>query len=182
MKLFVGLGNPGIDYQKTRHNVGFMVVDLLQQKWKFPDFSFHKKFQADWSKSDKQVLLKPQTYMNNSGQAVRALLDFFSVSPAVLAEQSEDQLFVIHDDLDLKLGSFKIQFGKGPKVHNGLESLYQHLGTKDFWHVRVGVDDRQGDRSMPGRNYVLQPFTEDQRVVITKVIDQIATELQHALF
>jgi PTH1 family peptidyl-tRNA hydrolase len=119
--------------------------------------------------------------MNNSGQAVRALLDFFSISPDQFSAQSADQLYVIHDDLDIELGQFKLQLGTGPKVHNGLDSIYTHLGTKNFWHVRVGVDARQGDRSMPGKNYLLQPFTADQQLVVAETIDQVAAELTHAL-
>lgn len=174
MHVIVGLGNPGGKYEKTRHNVGWMVLEALANRVSAPPFKENKKFQAELSRVGELLLVKPQTFMNESGQAVRSVLSFY-------AELTEDpvaatrSLFVIHDDLDLETGTFKLHFGKGPKIHNGLLSLYQQLGTDQFWHVRVGVDSRQGDRSSSGREYVLRPFSPNEKVVLDQVVPEIVT-------
>lgn len=155
MKLLVGLGNPGAKYEQTRHNVGFMFLDYLKQQQKL----------------DKQVkTLKPDTYMNRSGIAVAKELSFYKLLPA--------DLMVIHDDLDLKLGEFKIQLGKGPKLHNGIESVEQSIGSKDFYRVRIGVDNRAPDNRVAGEAYVLQNFTDDELTKLqTQVFPLVTQEL-----
>lgn len=178
MRIIVGLGNPGAEYAKTRHNVGFMVLDkLLEQHAQnsVPAFTSAPKLHLEMSKpSSDLILAKPQTYMNESGQAVRALLDYYKVSPDVWSES----LYVVHDDLDIELGEYKIQLGKGPKVHNGLLSIYATLGTHQFWHVRVGVDSRHGQRFQSGRDYVLEPFSSEEKTVLEPTITNIIQELQ----
>ncbi|MBU1071203.1 aminoacyl-tRNA hydrolase, partial [Patescibacteria group bacterium] len=114
MKLIVGLGNIGEKYKNTRHNVGFMVVDELEK---------HKEDLG------KVMLVKPATFMNESGRAVAKMVRFYKLDL--------DNLYVVHDDLDLKLGEYKIQKGVGPKVHNGILSVEKELGDKEFWRVRV---------------------------------------------
>jgi PTH1 family peptidyl-tRNA hydrolase len=132
MKLIIGLGNPGKKYEKTRHNVGFMVLDELAggEKW-----GESKKVKAQYIKmrmGDENVeLLKPQTFMNESGRAVAYAANKNGVSPA--------DILVIHDDVDIPLGEIKIQEGRGAAGHNGVKSIIQHLGTKDFTRIRVGV-------------------------------------------
>ena len=160
MKLIVGLGNPGIKYQNTRHNVGHMVIDALKVR---P------------LKSNQQkglTLLKSDKFMNDSGIFVK---HFISLYPNI----SISNLYVIHDDLDIKLGEYKIQFGKGPKENKGLVSIYEALGTRDFWHVRVGIENRQqalGTR-IKGEQYVLEDFTEEEKVIVQSVIKQICNQL-----
>lgn len=166
MRIIVGLGNPGKNYQNTRHNAGFIFVDyladLLQLSWKY-----EKKLQAKLARSEviyqgsteDLCLIKPETFMNLSGQAVRAALDYYY--PDVLEEEPQ-HLVVAHDDLDLPLGEFKLQ-KKGPKVHNGLQSLYQHLGFDDFWHLRIGVDTREGMRTLPPADYVLMKMSPEEQ-------------------
>lgn len=174
MKVIVGLGNPGKEYQSTRHNLGFMVLDALAIKLG-TQFSAAPKLQAEISKLGTEVLLcKPQTFMNNSGQAVRALLDYYKLfDPTKL-----DMLYVVHDDLDLALGTYKLQLGTGPKAHNGLLSLYDHLNSKDFWHVRGGVDNRGELRShITPSEYVLQPFTIEEQPILAEEITAIVSEL-----
>ncbi len=146
MKLIVGLGNPGSKYKDNRHNVGFMVVDELA-KLNLTDV----------------VVFKPDTFMNRSGVAVKKL-----------QVRNLQDLYVVHDDLDIELGKFKISFGKGPKVHNGLKSIYEQLGTKDFWHVRVGIDNRMklGFKGT-GEEYVLQNFRPEEKVIINQVCQEI---------
>lgn len=169
MKVIVGLGNIGKDYEKTRHNVGFMAVDFLAKELGLNFNNAAKNF-AQMAKNQDFILVKPQTYMNESGKAVRSVCDYFNLDPA-------KDLIVIHDDLDIEVGQTKTQFGTGPKVHNGLSSIYQHLGNKDFTHVRIGVDGRAGDRSIPGSNYVLAGFSRDETEKIKLVIEQLAQKL-----
>lgn len=154
MNIVAGLGNPGDVYKNTRHNAGFDIVQNLSESLGTSKFSLKKKLQAEVSKLDDNVFLQPQTFMNGSGFAVKAVLDFYLDKK----QTSYENLYVIHDDLDLALGEFKIQFGTGPAGHNGLMSIYQHLGTKNFWHVRIGIDTREGSRSISSPVYVLQKF------------------------
>lgn len=176
MWYLVGLGNPGKEYQNSRHNAGWITVNALQQHLGLPAFSTHKKSFSELSRGQAITLVKPQTYMNDSGRAVRGVLEYFQ-SSTNLEEVIKNKIMVIHDDLDLELGVFKIAYGKGPKVHNGLLSLYAHLQTDQFWHVRIGVDARQGNRTMPGSQYVLQPFSDAEFKILTEVITQVSAEI-----
>lgn len=169
MKAIVGLGNPGNEYVRTRHNVGFMVADLLVQSLKMPDFSYKKHLFADITKNSKLVVIKPQTYMNESGKAVRAVLDFFK--DAVDAPLN-DNLLVIHDDLDIAFGEYKLQQAKRPKEHNGLSSIHSYIHEEGFWYLRVGIDARMGDRSIPGKSYVLQNFTLEEKEKLERIVEQ----------
>ena len=150
MKLFVGLGNPGEKYINTRHNVGYMVVDKLR------------------TKNLKLInLFKTNTFMNDSGSFVKNLL--------VSSHLDSSDLCVIHDDLDLPLGAWKIQFAKGPKDNGGINSIEQVLGTEDFWRIRVGIDARTTNRELrtKGEEYVLEDFTQEERIILDKVINEI---------
>ncbi len=182
MKIIVGLGNPGPEYQKTPHNAGFMLVDYLADKFALPLRVDHK-FKAAYAKGEllrdglaqDVFLIEPQTFMNESGVAVRSLLDYFY--KGVLEEDEGNHLIVAHDDLDLPLGTFKLQKGKGPKTHNGLLSLYQHLGHKNFWHLRLGVDGRGSDRSLPSRDYLLKPYSATELEQLRQMVERVAAEL-----
>ncbi|MEK7472566.1 MAG: aminoacyl-tRNA hydrolase [Patescibacteria group bacterium] len=168
MKLIVGLGNPGIKYQNTRHNVGHMVIDALKVR----PLKSNQQKGPTLLKSDKFIVLKSTVFMNDSGIFVK---HFISLYPNI----SISNLYVIHDDLDIKLGEYKIQFGKGPKENKGLVSIYETLGTRDFWHVRVGIENRQqalGTR-IKGEQYVLEDFTEEEKVIVQSVIKQICNQL-----
>jgi len=152
MKLFVGLGNPGEKYINTRHNVGYMVVDKLR------------------TKNLKLInLFKTNTFMNDSGSFVKNLL--------VSSHLDSSDLCVIHDDLDLPLGAWKIQFAKGPKDNGGINSIEQVLGTEDFWRIRVGVDNRNPEKRISGEEYVLEDFTQEERIILDKVINEICSKL-----
>jgi peptidyl-tRNA hydrolase, PTH1 family len=169
MKLIVGLGNPGLEYEKTRHNVGFEVVNRSGVlSWKKSE-----KLEAEVAKIDDLILAKPMTFMNNSGRAVRKLVDFYKLDMS--------DLWVIHDDLDIPLGEYKIQMGVGPKIHNGVVSVEESLGTNDFWRVRIGVDNRGGSREIRGEDYVLGKFKEDEKSVIERVIGEVVTEILEAV-
>ena len=169
MKIIVGLGNPGEKYKKTRHNVGFRVVDcFVQQQFSIFNFKFSKNFQAEMLQSDKIILVKPQTFMNDSGRAVRKIMDFYKLAA--------DDLTVVHDDLDIVLGEFKIQKGKGPKIHNGVNSIEESLGTKDFWRIRVGIDARLDRIARSGEDYVLANFSREEERKLGEIIDRIIKE------
>ena len=156
MWLFVGLGNPGRDYERNRHNVGFMVLDAVQNE--FPVFSTYKsKFQGQVSEgrlaNQKVLLLKPETYMNNSGQSVAKAAKFYKIEP--------DNIIVFHDELDIAPSTVRVKQGGGNAGHNGLKSIKAHLGTADFWRVRIGIGrpHPQADVS----NYVLDNFSKAEQ-------------------
>lgn len=168
MKLIVGLGNPGDKYYQTRHNVGFMVVDRLSEKINAPEWTKSKKFESEFTNDEEYLLAKPQTFMNESGRAVRKLSSHYKIKI--------DDIWVIHDDLDIKLGEYKIQKAKGPRQHNGVESVEDELRKEDFWRVRVGVDNRVEEK-IPGEKYVLQRFEDEELVIINNKIDKMVDRL-----
>ncbi|HYM63496.1 MAG TPA: aminoacyl-tRNA hydrolase [Gaiellaceae bacterium] len=152
--LVAGLGNPGRDYARTRHSVGFMVGDELARRH---DASWRSKFSADLAElrldGRRLALLKPQTFMNESGRSVAAAVRFFKV-PA-------ESLLVVHDEVDLEPGRLQARAGGGLAGHNGLRSIAQHLKTQEFLRLRIGVGrPERGDRR-PVADYVLSPFDED---------------------
>ena len=174
----VGLGNPGEKYKNTRHNVGFLVVDRLvgeKVEWKI---SKSTGAQCFWLKiNDFDVeLFKPQNFMNKSGVAVKGV---FKKHPNKFQLTKLENMWVVHDDLDIKLGEYKLSFGKGPKDHNGLKSIYGQIGTDQFWHVRIGIDN--GEYRNSGEEYVLSKWKPDERVILDKVIDKIVKELRDVL-
>ncbi len=173
-----GLGNPGDKYQHTRHNAGFLFAEHLRRKLDLPPFSLNKKLEAEISKEQNLILAKPMTYMNESGRGVRKTLEYFSENIELTPARKMRNLYVVHDDLDLELGTYKIQLGTGPQQHNGLNSIYQYIKVKKFWHVRIGVDDRGGDRTIPAENYVLQKLPRTQRSRLVFIYNQIIQQLE----
>jgi PTH1 family peptidyl-tRNA hydrolase len=159
IRLIVGLGNPGADYVATRHNAGFWFLDLLADHLSLT-FRFEKRFNADEAKyrtGDKDVfLLKPQTFMNRSGQSIGALARVYKLKP--------QQMLVVHDDLDLAPGDNRLKQGGGHGGHNGLRDTISHLGDKDFFRLRVGIG-HPGDRDQVV-NYVLhRPSVQDRDLI-----------------
>ena len=159
IRLIVGLGNPGREYQDTRHNVGFWWVDELARAHKF-NFNVEAKFHgltARGSLHGHEVwLLKPQTFMNVSGRAVGALAQFYKITPA--------EILVVHDELDLPPGVARLKNGGGHGGHNGLKDIIAQLGTKDFWRLRIGIG-HPGDRNEVS-NYVLGTARREDRDLI----------------
>jgi len=125
-----------------------------------------------WKKGE-LVVLKPTTFMNSSGRAVRKVKEYFKVDM--------EDVWLVHDDLDIVLGEYKIQQGKGPKIHNGVSSVEENLGGGDFWRVRVGVDSRGGKRRESGEEYVLKNFGQEERKIIDEVVKKIGGELLEKL-
>lgn len=175
MKVIVGLGNPGEKYRGNRHNVGFMVVDQLAMLVENASWSESKKFKAEVVQTKEFMLVKPQTFMNDSGLSVVSICQFYKVALT--------DLYIVHDDLDIAIGNYKIQHGKGPQVHNGLRSVEEKLGSDQFWNVRVGVENREvrGNKGIPGVVYSLQDFNAQEKVVIEEVVQKIVDELKRVL-
>ena len=162
MKLIVGLGNPGTRYEKTRHNVGFMVLDALAASW---DVQIEKKQGAalvgqGFFEGQKVLLLKPQTYMNKSGEAVQEIINYY--------RNAIEDLLVIHDDLDLEVGRLRFKRGGGSGGHNGLKSITQMLNSSDYARLKIGIGRPIG--AMKPEDYVLGAFLENQEKTLSEVI------------
>lgn len=180
MKLIVGLGNPGVKYEKTRHNVGFMVVEKFLKDFesvKDTIWSDEKKFKSDiaeinWQprhgKEEKVILVKPKTYMNNSGLAVQLLTTYYRLLTT--------DVWIVYDDIDLQLGAMRIRFGGGSAGQKGIESVMQYLGTDKFWRFRMGTGNNSSKfkvQSSKWRNvddYVLGKFTGVERGKVRELI------------
>ncbi|MFI9401364.1 aminoacyl-tRNA hydrolase [Nocardia sp. NPDC052316] len=169
--LVVGLGNPGPEYERTRHNVGFLVADVLAQRVG-GRFAVHKKSGADLLQArldGRQVLIaKPRSFMNLSGRPVAALAKFFSVPPT--------EVIVVHDELDLPFGEIRLKRGGGEGGHNGLRSVSSALTTKDYLRTRIGIGRPPG-RQDPA-DYVLKPFTAAERKEIPVIVEQAADAVE----
>ena len=168
MKLVVGLGNKGREYENTRHNMGFMLVDRYLQYKNITD-KFKDKFNAMYIEitinNEKVIFIKPMTYMNNSGIAVRAFVDFYKLN-------SED-ILVISDDLDLDLGKFRLRRNGSSGGHNGLKSIISHLGTDNFKRLRIGISNDKDDVI----NYVLSKFSKKELNEIDTMFDTLVNVL-----
>ena len=144
MRLVVGLGNPGLRYAKNRHNIGFLAVEAIARRHGFP--AFRDRFKGELSEGqlggEKRLLLRPQTFMNDSGESVLAAASFYRIPPA--------EIVVIHDEIDLKPGKLRVKRGGGSAGHNGLRSIDALLGA-DYWRVRIGVGH-------PGVKELVQPY------------------------
>ncbi|MFA6105710.1 MAG: aminoacyl-tRNA hydrolase [Patescibacteria group bacterium] len=173
MKIIVGLGNPGINYEKTRHNVGFMAIDRIQSAFDLPNFSVNKKLHAAVSKGKIGrtivVLLKPETFMNDSGVSVAAALSFFKTTI--------DNLIVIHDDKDIVLGETRVQVGRGDAGHNGVKSIIEKIGTKDFRRLRIGIEP-EDEIILDTADFVLRRFSSDETKKLNKVLDNVTVEIK----
>ncbi|MDO8960278.1 MAG: aminoacyl-tRNA hydrolase [Rhodocyclaceae bacterium] len=163
LKLIVGLGNPGSDYSKTRHNAGFWFCERLAREL---DVSFTRESRYHgWVANARDAgvwLLMPQTFMNRSGQSVQALTNFYRIEPA--------EMLVVHDELDIPPGQLRLKFGGGLGGHNGLKDITAHLGTQDFWRLRIGIG-HPGDRNEV-INYVLKPPKKEEAGEIDAAIDR----------
>ena len=168
MKLVVGLGNKGREYENTRHNMGFMLIDRYLQYKNITD-KFKEKFNAIYIETtinnEKVIFIKPMTYMNNSGIAVRSFVDFYKLN-------SED-ILVISDDLDLDLGKFRLRRNGSSGGHNGLKSIISHLGTDNFKRLRIGISNDKDDVI----NYVLSKFSKKELNEIDTMFDTLVDVL-----
>jgi len=179
MLLIVGLGNPGLKFKKTRHNIGFRVLDILQKESDFPKFKLDKKSRAEISKgiiNGQEVLLaKPQTYMNNSGFAVKALKALGSFGTPKEPSAFGDSLVVIHDDFDLPFGEIKLTENSGSGGHHGISSIIEALGTKNFKRVKIGIRPYLANGNpvavnLKAEDFVLKKFTKTEESCLSEAI------------
>ncbi len=191
IKLIVGLGNPGEKYEKTRHNLGFEVVDVLAKKLNADKFTEEKKFKAEIAKAEltgdgetiQIVLMKPLTYMNLSGKAVQLYAQYFKIKP--------DEILVIHDELDILLGKMKIRQGGSAAGNHGVESIIETLGRDDFIRLRLGIGV---DKTLAGEhgavNFKAEEFVIDRfeakekskvKAIIKRAVQAVETILNHGL-
>ena len=164
MKLVVGLGNPGKEYENTRHNIGFMVLDAYAKSYNLT-FS-NKKFDGMYAEcviaGEKVILLKPLRYMNLSGEVIKMYVDYFKINI--------DDILVIHDDMDLDLGVVKIRYKGGTAGHNGLKNIELNLKTSNYKRIKVGIAK---DKNIDVVNYVLGKFSKEQLITLNASISKI---------
>lgn len=176
MKLIIGLGNPGKKYARTRHNLGFMVLDALHESLKsygINDWELSKKFNAEVSgctvHNEKIIIAKPMTFMNDSGQAVQLLMRYYKIPPR--------DLLVVHDDKDILLGTLKVQTDRGHAGHNGVRSIMEHIGAQDFTRIRLGIANENVKKTGDTADFVLSKFGLLERKKVAEVIEKSVKEI-----
>lgn len=175
MKLIVGLGNPDSKYDQTRHNIGFQIIDSFANELEFPVFKEDAKFKGFITdkemNNEKVFLLKPLTYMNLSGQSVSAIINYYRISL--------NNVLVIHDDFDLKLGEIRLrQSATGKSTHNGLRSIVEYLGSPAFYRLRFGI----GNTSILAKDvFVLQKFDEEEFSIVSEKIKESVIKVKKFL-
>ncbi|HEX4350250.1 MAG TPA: aminoacyl-tRNA hydrolase [Verrucomicrobiae bacterium] len=169
--LIVGLGNPGADYAKTRHNAGFLLVEKLAAQWRSNWFN-DRKFQARVSRAERSgrtvILAEPQTFMNLSGEPVGALVKFYQLPL--------ERILVVVDDADLPLGEIRLRPGGGTGGHHGLESVMQHVGSREYARLRIGIGRKDAARQITG--HVLGKFSADENALLDKVLERAGGQLE----
>ncbi len=167
MKLIVGLGNPGRQYTNTRHNAGFIIVDhyALKNNLTFDKMKFDGSFLETKINGEKVIILKPQKFMNLSGEVVKRFVDFYKITT--------DDILIIQDDLDLEIGHFKLKIKGSSGGHNGLNDIENHLGTEEYKRLKIGISNpKVGDV----KDYVLGKFNDDEKKIIEDITN-IATNI-----
>ena len=172
MYLLVGLGNPGLQYSKNRHNVGFLIIDEIQQEYGFPKYKekFSGYISENKIKENKVFLLKPQTFMNDSGRSVIEVASFYKISV--------DNIIVIHDEIDLAPAKVQLKKGGGYAGHKGLESIGHHV-SKDFYRIRVGVG-HPGEKDLVS-GYVLSDFSKGDNQWVSKILKSVSEQIETAI-
>lgn len=174
-ELIVGLGNPEPKYDQTRHNIGFEAVDSLATAWSI-SWKENKRFQGLIAEGispygNKIRLLKPLTYMNRSGQAVRAVIDWYKIAP--------DAVLVIYDDMDLPVGRLRMRRSGSAGGHNGMKSIIAHLGSQDFPRLRIGIGKSDGKKQTIG--HVLGRFSSEEKTIIQEILDISVNAVEKSL-
>ncbi|EMY5508905.1 aminoacyl-tRNA hydrolase [Bacillus wiedmannii] len=166
MKLIVGLGNPGREYELTRHNIGFMAIDELAKRWNISlnEQKFKGIFGAGFVNGEKVILLKPLTYMNLSGESIRPIMDYYKIDV--------EDFVVLYDDLDIPVGKLRLRMKGSAGGHNGVKSTISHLGTQEFQRIRMGID--RPKNGMKVVDYVLGRFTSEEIPDVSHSIEKAA--------
>ena len=173
IKIIVGLGNPDKKYENTYHNVGKLMLDYLIKKIECESRSMkHELF--EFYKLNNRIIVKPLTFMNESGKAVKAALDYFKLKP--------EEMLIVHDDSDIELGKYKISFARGSAGHKGIKSIIKSLGTKNFWRLRIGIRPkkflRQSVLRTKAGELVLKKIKKEDWVTLQKVFEIIEVQLR----
>jgi PTH1 family peptidyl-tRNA hydrolase len=168
-RLVVGLGNPGAEYERTRHNIGFTVVDSLASEWGLT-WQHSKSWHAFWAKRENVILMKPASYMNRSGEPLLAVANFYKIEPA--------EILVVLDDFALELGRLRIRLEGGTGGHNGLESIITQFGTEAIPRLRIGIGSAPNEGAV---DYVLGHFFEEERPVVEKTIARATDAVKCAI-
>jgi peptidyl-tRNA hydrolase, PTH1 family len=163
MKLIVGLWNPGQEYEKTRHSIGFFLIDSFVP-WKF---KYDEKYKSELYKDQDVIYLKPMEFMNRSGWAVSAVAKFYKIEPK--------DILVMHDDIDLPVGKIQLKLWGSSAGHNGLKDIIEKIGTKDFWRLRIGVDRPINQDDVA--EYVLSNFKKDEKNLIEERMNHIQADI-----
>ncbi|MFS0836377.1 aminoacyl-tRNA hydrolase [Paenibacillus sp. 1P03SA] len=173
MKCFVGLGNPGKQYEHTRHNIGFMAIDRFAEKWGVS--SFQNKCKGHLAEvrvnGTKAYLLKPMTYMNLSGESIRAFMDFYKVDVS--------DLVILYDDMDTPFGNIRLRYQGSAGGHNGIKSVIAHTGTSTFNRIRMGIN--RPNPGYPIVDYVLSNFSKTETGSLPAVLDKTCEAMEHCL-
>jgi peptidyl-tRNA hydrolase, PTH1 family len=178
MRIIVGLGNPGTEYENTRHNAGFMLVDKLAKE-AGAAWQFNKRFKAEIAQSRGVFFIKPRTFMNESGVAVANVLSYYKLLPrtlGILKAKGADLsqiLVVAHDDVDIELGKYKISTDSRSAGHNGVQSIIDHLKTKNFQRIRLGIKKSAAQAKIPTEKFVLMKFGAEEKEKINTLIKTI---------
>ena len=174
MKVVIGLGNPGKKYEKTRHNIGFIVVDSLRKKFNLTDE--REKFQALISEKnidgEKVIFFKPQTFMNLSGNALIEIVNFYKLDP-------KKDIIVVYDDMSLDFGDIRIREKGSSGGHNGIKSIIKHIGTQEFKRIKIGIGRPRNGRTVV--HHVLGKFEKDDYITILNTIDKVDKAVNHYL-
>ena len=169
IRLIAGLGNPGAEYERTRHNVGFNVLDFLATASRLP-WRHSKSWHAFWTRNENTILVKPTSYMNRSGEPLAAVAGFYKVDPA--------EILVVLDDLALELGRLRLRTEGGAGGHNGLESIITRFGTEAIPRLRIGIGAAPGEGAV---DYVLGRFFEEEMPVVEKTVARAAEAVKCAI-
>ncbi len=181
VQTIIGLGNPGDKYIKTRHNVGFVVLNKLAEQHKLT-WKENKKFNSHIIKTNKLLLIKPMTYMNNSGRAVSQILSYYKILQKkfglLLIKNLDlaDTVTIIHDEIDIDLGKYKVSTDSRSAGHRGVQSVINHLKTKNFRRIRIGIKT-DSIKNIPTEKYVLMNFNKKEQTQINNIIQNILNEI-----
>ena len=170
MILVVGLGNPGLEHSKTRHNIGFTALDMISERYSFENWKnkLNGHYATGIVGKQKTILLKPQTFMNMSGSCVKSFVDYFKIE--------NNNLFVIYDDIDLKLGVMKKKIGGGHAGHNGVKSIFENLQTSNFYKIRIGISRPEQKEKVA--NFVLSKFSLDELIMVKDVLEKVTNDFE----
>ncbi len=169
IRLVAGLGNPGAEYEQTRHNIGFVILDQLARDWGLA-WEHSKKWDVIWGKSERGILVKPLSYMNRSGHPLATVADFYKIAP--------EEILVVLDDFALPLGRLRLRLDGGPGGHNGLESVIVELGSEKIPRLRIGIGAAPNEGTV---DYVLGRFFEEERPLVKATVERAVEAVNCAI-